>query len=153
MRAEFRAAAEYASRPRRNTRGIHVDPTLRGLAPFIYSGGGKVFDDDNDPTSLALSDDGSTDALRRTLEVLRDPRLTLSTKQLEQRSAVDWFKRGKLAMIAGFRGLTPEPRGIAGLDFDVMTEPPYVKSMARPRSCMDAPGRAVGGWHWFEGFS
>lgn len=141
--AEFRAAAEYASRPRRNTRGIHVDPTLRGLAPFIYSGGGKVFDDDNDPTSLALSDDGSTDALRRTLEVLRDPRLTLSTKQLEQRSAVGWFKRGKLAMIAGFRGLTPELRGIAGLDFDVMPMP----SLGSPQTIADlngiclAPGR------------
>jgi multiple sugar transport system substrate-binding protein len=134
--AEFRAAAEFGSRPRRNTRGVYIEPTLRGLAPFIYSGGGKVFNDDNDPTSLALSDDGSTDALRRTLELLRDPRLTLSTKQLEQRPAVDWFKRGKLAMIAGFRGLTPELRGVEGLNFDVMPMP----SLGSPQTVADLNG-------------
>jgi len=121
--AEFRAAAEFASRPRRNTRGIHVEPTLRGLAPFVYSGGGQVFDDDAEPTGLALGEDGSTDALRRTLELLRDPRLTLSTRQLERRPAVEWFKRGKLAMIAGLRRLTPELRATEGLDFDVIAMP------------------------------
>lgn len=121
--AEFRAAAEFASRPRQGTRGVHIDPTLRGLAPFIYSGGGKVFNEDDAPTSLALGDDSSIDALRQTLELLRDPRLTLTTKQLAQRSALDWFKRGRLAMIAGFRGLTPELRGVEGLEFDVMPMP------------------------------
>ena len=119
---EFRAAAEYASRPRLNTRGVYIEPTLRGLAPFIYSGGGDVFDDDSKPTGLALGEDSSTDALRRTLEVLRDPRLTLSSKQLAQRDPLEWFKRGKLGMMAGFRGLTPELRA-AGVDFDVMPMP------------------------------
>lgn len=121
--AEFRAAAEFASRPRRNTRGIYVEPTLRGLAPFVYSGGGQLFDDDGTPTRLALGEDGSTDALRQTLELLRDPRLTLSTAQLEKRSALEWFERGKLAMIAGFRDLTPQLRDTEGLNFDVMPMP------------------------------
>ncbi|WP_408896661.1 ABC transporter substrate-binding protein [Nocardioides sp. R1-1] len=121
--AQFRAAAEFASRPRRNTRGIHIEPTLRGLAPFIYSGGGQLFDDEGEPTSLALGEDGSTDALRQTLELLRDPRLTLSTRQLERRSALEWFQRGKLGMIAGFRGMTPELRATEGLAFDVMPMP------------------------------
>ena len=43
--------------PRTGTRGVYVDPTLRGLAPFIYSGGGAMFDDEESPTSLAFSDD------------------------------------------------------------------------------------------------
>ncbi|MFC7504573.1 extracellular solute-binding protein [Nocardioides sp. CPCC 206347] len=120
--AEFRAAAEFASRPRLKTRGVYIEPTLRGLAPFIYSGGGKIFDGD-EPKSLSLGEDDSTDALRQTLELLRDPRLTLTTRQLEQRSAVDWFKRGRLAMIAGFRSLTPDLRAVEGLNFDVMPMP------------------------------
>ena len=141
--AEFRAAAEFGSRPRRNTRGIYIEPTLRGLAPFNYSGGGKLFDADSDPTALALGDDGSTDALRRTLELLRDPRLTLSTKQLGQRPAVDWFKRGKLAMIAGFRGLTPELRGVEGLNFDVIPMPSLgsAKTIADLNGICLAPAR------------
>ncbi len=121
--AEFRAAAEFGSRPRRNTRGIYVEPTLRGLAPFVYSGGGQLFDDERKPTSLTLSDDTSTDALRQTLELLRDTRYTLSAAQLEQRPPVEWFRRGKLAMLAGFRNLTPEFRAKSGLNFDVMPMP------------------------------
>ncbi len=120
--AEFRAAAEFASRPRQNTRGIYIEPTLRGLAPFIYSGGGQVFNEAAQPTSLTLGEDSSTDALRQTLELLRDPRLTLSVKQLAQRTPLEWFERGKLAMIAGFRGLTPQLRE-AGVNFDVMPMP------------------------------
>ncbi|GAA1527564.1 sugar ABC transporter substrate-binding protein [Nocardioides humi] len=131
--AEFRAAAEFGSRPRRNTRGIYIDPTLRGLAPFVYSGGGQLFDNDGDPASLALGEDGSTDALRRTLELLRDPRLTLSSQQLERRSAVEWFQRGKLAMIAGFRSMTPELRATEGLSFDVMPMP----SLGSPQTVAD----------------
>lgn len=121
--AEFRAAAEFASRPRQKTRGVYIEPTLRGLAPFIYSGGGKIFDDENDPTSLELADGDSVDALRQTLEILRDPRLTLTAKQLAKRPALDWFKRGRLGMIAGFRNMTPELRATKGLDFDVMPMP------------------------------
>ncbi len=139
----FRAAAEYASRPRQKTRGVYIEPTLRGLAPFIYSGGGKLFDDDGDPKSLALSDDGSTDALRETLEVLRDPRLTLSAKQLAQRPALQWFKRGKVAMIAGFRGLTPELRATEGLNFDVLPMPSLgsAQTVGELNGVCLAPGR------------
>ncbi|MCR1786534.1 extracellular solute-binding protein [Nocardioides carbamazepini] len=134
--AEFRAAAEFASRPRRNTRGIYIEPTLRGLAPFVYSGGGQLFDDEGEPTRLALGDDGSTDALRQTLELLRDPRLTLSTAQLEKRTALEWFQRGKLAMIAGFRGMTPDLRATEGLNFDVMPMP----SLGSPHTIADLNG-------------
>ena len=53
---QFAAAADFATRPRRGTRGVYVAPTLEALAPFVYSGGGPMFDDETDPTSLAFSD-------------------------------------------------------------------------------------------------
>ena len=120
---EFRAAAEFASRPRRNTKGIYVDPTIRGLAPFIYAGGGDVFNDDAEPTSLAFSSDDTREALTPTLELLRDPALTLTKEQLTEASPLEWFKRGQLGMMAGFRSLVPELRSEHGLDFDVMPMP------------------------------
>ncbi|TYL51359.1 extracellular solute-binding protein [Nocardioides sp. BGMRC 2183] len=119
----FRAAAEFASRPRKGTRGVYVDPTLEGISPFVLSGGGSVFDDPTTPSSLALSEDDSVDALTRTLEVLRDPQLTLTTQQLARKPGLEWFKEGKVGMIAGYRDLTPELRGVDGLDFDVMPMP------------------------------
>lgn len=120
---QFRAAAEFASRPRKGTRGVYVDSTLEALAPFILSGGGELFDDNESPTRLNLQDGSSTEALRSTLEVLRDPLLTLSAKQLKQRSGLDWFKAGKVGMIAGYRSLTPELRDVEGLNFDVLPMP------------------------------
>ncbi len=125
---QFVAAAEFASRPRRRTRGIHVAPSLWELSPFIYSAGGEVFDDPEQPTSLALSEDGTRAALETVLGVLRDPRLTLSEQQLERRSAMEWFERGKLGMIPGFREQVPHLREISGLEFDVIPMPSIERS-------------------------
>jgi len=120
---QFRAAAEFASRPRKHSRGLYVEPTLRGLSPFIYAAGGHIYNDDAEPTSLALSDGSTQDALTTALEVLRDPQITLTERQLNRRPALEWFKRGKLGMLPGFRDLTPELRGTPGLNFDVMPMP------------------------------
>jgi multiple sugar transport system substrate-binding protein len=120
---QFSAAASFASRPRRGTKGVHVSATLQGLSPFVLSGGGSVFDDGTNPTSLTLSSDDSKAALDRTLQLLRDPKVTLDERQLDQASPLTWFERGKLGMIAGYRSLVPELRLVPDLDFDVMAMP------------------------------
>ncbi|MDR7252349.1 multiple sugar transport system substrate-binding protein [Nocardioides sp. BE266] len=120
--AEFGAAAQFASR-RGTKRGVWIDPTLQGLAPFIYSGDGQVFDDDREPTSLAFSDDNTREALEQTLQILRDPTLTPTNAQLARATPVQLFKRGELAMIAGFRNLVPQLRDAEDLDFDVLPMP------------------------------
>lgn len=120
---QFAQVARYASRPGTGAAGVYIDPTLQGLAPFIYSGGGKVFDDPTTPTSLDFADGGTQKALETTLELLRDPLVTLSSAQLAQQTPLKWFQQGKLAMIAGFRSLTPQLRGIKGLHWDVMPMP------------------------------
>jgi multiple sugar transport system substrate-binding protein len=119
----FAAAAQYASRPSRETSGFHIEPGLRTFAPFIYSGGGQLFDSDDAPTSLALAEGDSPEAIERALEVLRRPQLTLSARQLNQHSPVEWFERGELGMIAGYRDLVPRLRQVHGLDFDVISMP------------------------------
>src|SRR5699024_8110405 len=50
-------------------------------------------------------------------------RLTPSHKQLEKRSALSRFKAGDLAMILGYRELTPQLRQQENLSFDVMPLP------------------------------
>ena len=120
---DFAAAAEFASKPRQRTRGVQVEPTLESLSPFIHSGGGKVFDDEDAPTSLAFSDGETQDALEVALQVLRDPTLTLTEKQLEKASPMEWFERGKLGMVQGYRRQVPELRQIQGLEFDVLPMP------------------------------
>lgn len=120
---QFAAAAEFASRPERGTKGVHIAATLSGLWPFVVSGGGSVFDDGTEPTSTALASDGSRDALERTLQLLRNPQVTLGEGQLERATPLTWFERGKLGMIAGYRNLVPELRRVRSLHFDVMPMP------------------------------
>jgi len=120
---QFAAAAEFATRARRESRGVHVDATLGGLAPFIVSGGGSIFDSDTEPTSLAFSEGSTRAALETTLDLIREGPLTLNPEQLGERPALDWFKDGQLGMIAGFRDLVPELRRVQGLEFDVMPIP------------------------------
>jgi multiple sugar transport system substrate-binding protein len=120
---QFQAAADYASRPRRGIAGFYIAPTLRGLAPFIYSAGGSVFNDDDPPTSLAFSSDDTKSALEQVLPLLRDPKLTLTPEQLSEKTPLEWFREGKLGMIAGFRDLVPQLRPTGVLDFDIMPMP------------------------------
>jgi multiple sugar transport system substrate-binding protein len=121
--AQFAAAAQWATQPRKKARGAHIDPTLDGLAPFVYSGGGSVFDHDLEPSTTAFSAEGSRGALEETLEVLRNPHVTLTDKQLAKKDAVEWFEAGRLGMIAGYRDLVPRLRKAEGLNFDVMAMP------------------------------
>ncbi len=136
---QFTAAAEFASRPARGTKGIYVAPTIEGLAPFIYAGDGALYDDPSTPTRLAFSSDGTRAALETVLPVLRDPRLTLTPRQLERRSALEWFKRGKLAMIPGYRDLVPQLRDVPDLSFDVIQMP----SVERTATVGDLTGMCV----------
>jgi multiple sugar transport system substrate-binding protein len=146
----FAAAAEFASRPSTGAKGVYIDPTIRGLAPFIYSGGGQVFDDTENPTSLAFSDDSTRAALERTLEVLRNPHVTLTDQQLRKHSALEWFERGKLGMIEGFRDLTPVLRQVQGLNWDVIAMPTLgsartvgdITGLCISRDATDLPGAA-----------
>lgn len=119
---QFTAAAEFAA-ARPGAKGVYIEPTLTGLAPFVYSGGGSLFDDQEEPTTLTLSDEDSLETLAQVMDVLRNNQLTPTPRQLRQQSALDRFKTGKLGMIAGYRNLVPELRKTPSLSFDVMPMP------------------------------
>lgn len=118
---EFGRAALQARRP--GVRGLYIAPDLEQVAPFVWSGGGEVVDDTDEPTRLTLSDGPSAGAMEKLLELVRDPLLTFNETALQRRSAIERFKEGKLGMILGFRHLTPELRAQQDLTFDVMPLP------------------------------
>ena len=118
---EFGRAALQARAP--GVRGLYVEPDLEQVAPFVWSGGGEVADDNDEPTTLTLSEGASADALEKLLELVRDPALTFNETALARKSALERFEAGKLGMILGFRDLTPQLRARKGLTFDVMPLP------------------------------
>ncbi|MCW2783780.1 MAG: hypothetical protein JWP74_297 [Marmoricola sp.] len=118
---EFAAAAAQVRGHR--ARGVYVEPSLTQIAPFLFSGGGHLVDNLGAPKTLQLSQGSSESAVERLLEVVRNPQLTFSKKQIAHQSAVQRFKAGKLGMILGYRSLTPVLREQQNLDFDVMPMP------------------------------
>lgn len=118
---QFARAAELASSS--TTRGVYVAPDLTQIAPFVWSAGGTVVDDDLKPTTLQLSESASADGMQQLLEVVRNPDWTFNQKQLKERSALSRFKAGELGMILGTRELTPQLRDQQGLGFDVLPIP------------------------------
>ncbi|HET7430472.1 MAG TPA: extracellular solute-binding protein [Nocardioides sp.] len=120
---QFAAAARWAVDHHPHVAGAYVDPSLSGIAPFLYSGGGQMFDDPTQPTSLAFSDETNQQSLDRTVRVLGRPGMSLTPAQLAERPAVDWFRHGKVAMMEGTRKIVPDLRTTLGFDFDVMPMP------------------------------
>ena len=118
---EFGRGAMQARRP--GVRGLYITPELEQVAPFVWSGGGEIVDDADDPTTLTLSDDPTTGALEQLLELVRNPALTFNQDALRRQSPLERFKHGKLGMILGYRELTPLLRAQQGLIFDVMPLP------------------------------
>jgi len=121
--AQFEAAAHWAARPAQNISSF-VQPTdIAGLAPYLYSGGGKVVDDEGSPTSLALSDDGNKAIWDTIVPALSDAETAATARQLRGHSALHWFRRGRLAMLVGDRSMVPTLREQAGLHWDVIGLP------------------------------
>jgi multiple sugar transport system substrate-binding protein len=120
---QFAATARWAVRHHPGASGLYVDPSLAGLASFLYSGGGALYDNATSPTSLALSSAADQAVLSQVLPVLTRPHLTLSPAQLAKRTPLEWFERGKLAMLAGSRDVVPPLRTTLGFNFDVMPMP------------------------------
>ena len=135
--ADFAVAARQASTG--GDRGVYVAPDLHQVAPFVFSGGGQIVDDTADPTRLDLSSGASEDAMRQLLQVVRNPALTFTSKQLAKRDAVARFKAGHLGMILGHRSLTPELRQQEGLIFGVMPMP----RLGTPATTADISGFCV----------
>ncbi len=126
---QMAAVAQFATRPRQGVRGLAVDPSVQGLAPYVLSAGGSVFDDDQDPTGLDLSSDEASDGIERLLQLVRSPGVSPTPEELDEYSPLELFERGQLAMLAGYRSLTPVLREQPELAFDVR-QMPFISSDA-----------------------
>lgn len=142
---QFIAAAKFASRPAKGQRGFYIDPTLTGLAPWLYAANGKIFDDEVNPTALAFGSEETNTALDTLLPVLRRQRYTLTAEQLAQDTPLGWFEKGQLGMIVGDRSLVPRLRAEPTLNWDVMPIPSIEQSATTGEGtalCMSADAPA-----------
>ena len=101
--------------------GVGLEPTLIRLAPFVWSLGGEIVDDLEDPRSLTLDEPEAIEALTYLKDVA-----TASGPSLEDITAQDLetrFAAGKLGMFLSSRRETPVFREIQDLNWDVAPLP------------------------------
>jgi multiple sugar transport system substrate-binding protein len=103
--------------------GLGVEPSIIRVAPFVWSNGGKLVDDDERPTRFALDTPAAKKALQDFFD-LRDKHLAIPSDQ--EREAEDEetrFLNGRLAMVLSSRRSTPSFRTITGFDWDIAALP------------------------------
>ena len=89
---EFSLAARQASRVK--GKGVYIEPTLRALAPFVWSAGADIVDDVQDPTTLTLSEGDTREALEEVLALVRDPLVTPTRAELAEEDALQPLPAG-----------------------------------------------------------
>jgi multiple sugar transport system substrate-binding protein len=118
---QFQRGLVRAVKPREGIYGFWMSPTLGGMLPFVYGAGESAFDDDREPTSLALSNPDLLPPLRAVLDIVRRPRLAIPVQ--EKTAPLRLFKLGRLAVMPGYRDLVPQLREVDNLSFEVMPFP------------------------------
>jgi multiple sugar transport system substrate-binding protein len=103
--------------------GLGVEPEIIRLAPFVWSNGGELVDDERNPTRFTLDTPEAQAAMQAFFD-LRDKHLVIPSDQ--EREAEDEearFLNGTLAMYMNSRRATPSLRTITDFDWDVAALP------------------------------
>jgi len=120
---EFLAAAQQAVTNDPEAKGGYLAPDLEHLTPFLLSGGGSVVDQELDPRTLTLADDGPRDSLKTLAAFSRNSTLSLTKGEAKQESPLERFAAGKLGVLFATRSALPSLRAKPTLTFDVAPLP------------------------------
>jgi multiple sugar transport system substrate-binding protein len=105
--------------------GLGIEPSIIRLAPFVWSMGGELVDDEQEPTRLTLDTPEALGAMQAFFD-LRDKHLVIPSDQ--EREAEDEetrFLNGRLAMVLSSRRSTPSFRTITTFDWDIASLPKH----------------------------
>jgi multiple sugar transport system substrate-binding protein len=117
---EFRSTGETLTQG--DVRGIGIEPTVIRLAPFVWSNGGDIVDDETAPTGFTLDTPEGRDALQFLVDLAHDE-IIPTERELAAQDLETRFMTGKLGMLLSSRRETPELREVRGLNWDVASLP------------------------------
>ena len=155
---EFVAAARKLTEPaaggdRVRTYGVGLDPSIVRLAPFVWSAGGDIVDDPDDPRRFTLGTPRARAGLLAFLDLQGGDRLAPFEQEVEAKGLNERFLDGELAMLLSSRREVPTFRTIDDFDWDVASFP----VLRRPASVLHsdayclAKGRgAAAAWRFVE---
>jgi multiple sugar transport system substrate-binding protein len=105
-------------------RGVGIEPNVIRLAPFVWSNGGEIVDDPENPTTFTLDDPAAREALEFFVQLAREDQVIPTEKEIAAAEDLEsMFAGGKLGMLLTSRRDTPEFREVVELDWDVASLP------------------------------
>jgi len=109
--------------------GLGVEPAVIRIAPFVWSNGGDVVDDQEEPTRFTFSRRESLAALKAFLELRVPYGVIPSDVEVEAEDDETRFSNGRLAMLLESRRATPAFRTIKAFEWDVAPLPIHREPM------------------------
>ncbi|HEX5741765.1 MAG TPA: sugar ABC transporter substrate-binding protein [Pilimelia sp.] len=105
--------------------GLGTEASVIRVAPFVWSRGGTVVDDDSAPTRFTLDAPPAREALRNFVDLRRRFGVLPPEEEVESMDDETRFVNGKLAMLLSSRRSTTTLRAAGNLDWDVAPLPVY----------------------------
>jgi len=105
--------------------GLGVEPSLIRIAPFVWSNGGELVNDEEKPTNIALDTPEAEEALERFLQLRVVEKVVPSEEEVKAEDDETRFQHGRMAMVLSSRRSTPTFRTIQGFDWDVAALPQH----------------------------
>lgn len=118
---EFLSAAKAMTRE--DTYGLGTEASLIRVAPFVWSNGGELVDDEENPTTLTLDEGKSREALDFFLDLSLEHKVVPPDAQEQSQGSEERFIAGKLGMYLDSRKAVPSLREIEGFEWDVAPLP------------------------------
>ena len=103
--------------------GLGVEASIIRLAPFVWSNGGEVVDDFENPTRFTLDEVNATDAMAEFFALRRVHGVIPTEEELESEDDESRFLNGRSAMVLDSRRSTPAFRTITEFDWDIAPLP------------------------------
>jgi len=103
--------------------GLGVDPDIIRLAPFVWSNGGEVIDDEENPTRFTLDTPEAQEAFQKFVDLRRVHLVVPNEEEIESEDHESRFLNGTTAMVMSSRRSTPVFRTITDFEWDVAPIP------------------------------
>jgi multiple sugar transport system substrate-binding protein len=103
--------------------GLGVEASIIRLAPFVWSNGGEIVNDLENPTRFTLDEVAATDAMAEFFALRRVHRVIPTEEELESEDDESRFLNGRTAMVMSSRRSTPVFRTITEFDWDIAPLP------------------------------
>lgn len=103
--------------------GLGVEASIIRVAPFVWSNGGDVVDDETQPTSFSLDSPEAVEAMQAFFDLHQVHGVVPGDEEVEAEDNESRFMNGTMGMLLQSRRVVPSFRTISAFDWDVAPLP------------------------------